>query len=78
MVGGGAYSAYVNAPADLISTGSAAAASAVKGDVIQYTYNPNRAAYLWRFGQARGGASRDELFVKTRNTGSGAQADSRG
>ena len=46
MAGGGAYSAYVNSPADLIATGSAAvAAQAVKGDVIQYTYNPNRNTY---------------------------------
>ena len=46
MAGGGAYSAYANSPADLITTGSVAVvAQAVKGDVIQYTYNPNRDLY---------------------------------
>jgi hypothetical protein len=46
MVGGGPYSAYVNSPADLITTNSGAlVALAAKGDVIQYTYNPNRDSY---------------------------------
>jgi hypothetical protein len=46
MAGGGAYSAYINSPADLVATGTdAVAARAVKGDVIQYTYNPNRDEY---------------------------------
>lgn len=45
MAGGNVWETFVNSPATLIGTGAAVTSQAVKGDVIQYHYNPDRTQF---------------------------------